>query len=195
MPDRLTGLHTHRELPDEIAAAGSIALLVDIDGFVWFNDQYGHAEGDRVLAAVAKRVGDALIEYGSTTFRVGGDEFLVVVRTLDRAAASGAASKIVSDVHDLAIPYSRRDAPNRRALEVNVAVLPVTARFTDIALGEYGLTQLASDWIAEAVYREKLRLAGTTEVAGTFLERAAKLAQTAGLTVNLLDRLDCPWAG
>lgn len=195
MPDRLTGLRTHRELPDDIAAATSIALLVDIDGFIWVNDEHGHVEGDRVLAVVAKRIGDALLEYRPATFRVGGDEFLVFVSMPDKAAAADAASKVVSDVHDLAIPYSRRDAPNRRTLEVNIAVMSVTASFRKVALGEYGLTQVARDWIAEAVYREKLRVAGTTELAGTFLERAAKLAQVAGLTVNLLDRQDCPWAG
>jgi hypothetical protein len=73
--------------------------------------------------------------------------------------------------------------------------VPITSRFTESALFEYGLRDVAREWIGAAVYREKLRAAGTAEVAGTFLERAAKTASIAGITVNLLDRADCPWAG
>ncbi len=78
---------------------------------------------------------------------------------------------------------------------MNVVIVPITPRFTKIALFEYGLAKVARDRIGTAIYREKLRAAGTTDVAGTFLERTAKAAEITGLTVNLLDNADCPWAG
>lgn len=51
--------------------------LVDLDGFKHINDTYGHAAGDAVLKAVAKRIGaqSGIIGYG----RLGGDEFALVL--------------------------------------------------------------------------------------------------------------------
>ncbi len=53
-------------------------LYLDADDFKSVNDLFGHAAGDRVLCAIADRIG-ATIEPGDVLGRVGGDEFIVVV--------------------------------------------------------------------------------------------------------------------
>ena len=53
-------------------------LLIDLDHFKLINDQFGHAAGDTVLIAVARRLRDTLRE-NDMIVRWGGEEFLVFV--------------------------------------------------------------------------------------------------------------------
>jgi len=81
--DPLTGCYNRRYLNDLEAqfdpnGAAVGAIVVDVDHFKLYNDEYGHAAGDAVLVRLARfltrhaRAEDAVI-------RIGGDEFLVVL--------------------------------------------------------------------------------------------------------------------
>jgi GGDEF domain-containing protein len=131
-----------------------------------------------VLKAVAERLEQSLVDHQSTIFRVGGDEFLVLFRSADRAAARAVATRIVSDIRALWIPYRRVDRPHRTVVEVNVAVLPTTSTFAERAFSESGLTSAARDWVGTAIYVEKQRV-----------------GRDAGVVVDLCDSTDCPWVG
>ncbi|GGO38926.1 GGDEF domain-containing protein [Deinococcus humi] len=85
--DSLTGLRNRHGLEAQLQAhmegamrrGESFAVVVlDLDGFKNVNDAHGHAEGDRVLRSVA----DALRVHtraGDQLYRLGGDEFMVVL--------------------------------------------------------------------------------------------------------------------
>ncbi len=79
--DHLTKLNNRRRLHDFMLKTpcqpGMALLLADLDNFKDVNDQYGHDEGDRVLAAFA----DLLRQYfpPENLFRLGGDEFAILV--------------------------------------------------------------------------------------------------------------------
>ena len=53
-------------------------LILDVDRFKEINDQYGHERGDAVLCRVAERLVD-LLGCGDAVFRIGGDEFAVLL--------------------------------------------------------------------------------------------------------------------
>jgi diguanylate cyclase (GGDEF)-like protein len=79
--DVLTGLPNRRDLyerfPDLPAHAGLVAMMLDLDGFKPVNDDLGHEAGDRVLAAVGKRLW-SLLGQRWLVARLGGDEFTAV---------------------------------------------------------------------------------------------------------------------
>lgn len=68
-------LHRHRADGSALAV-----LFIDVDDFKSFNTQYGHSTGDQVLQFLS---GIVARETGGTVGRVGGDEFLAVVESLD----------------------------------------------------------------------------------------------------------------
>jgi diguanylate cyclase (GGDEF)-like protein len=83
--DRLTGLPNRRYLERQLAGRNDndkhsrqAVLAIDLDGFKPVNDTHGHAVGDRVLAAVARRIAGVIGDRGLLA-RVGGDEFVAVI--------------------------------------------------------------------------------------------------------------------
>lgn len=66
--------------------SGVCFALFDIHQFKSVNDSYGHRVGDQVLQAVARRIGSVL-RRGEELFRIGGDEFAVVLLDCNKRAA------------------------------------------------------------------------------------------------------------
>jgi diguanylate cyclase (GGDEF)-like protein len=102
MTDALTGVRNRRcfdlELKRELKIArrysGELSLIViDVDYFKAVNDQHGHAVGDEVLCAVARRLEALLPRDTDWLARVGGEEFAAVLpQTRLRGAAKVAES-------------------------------------------------------------------------------------------------------
>ena len=98
--DHLTGLANrtllHERLRQAILRAQNLdervaVLLLDIDCFKQINDSLGHADGDALLALVAKRLLSSVRD-SDTVARVGGDEFVIVMpefRSLDDVERCG----------------------------------------------------------------------------------------------------------
>jgi len=104
LTDPLTRLRNRRYLEQtigadlEVAARGGsdrdlIILMADLDHFKNVNDQYGHAAGDAVLAALARLL-QQTFRTSDSIIRWGGEEFLIVVRFVDRAYAAELAEKL-----------------------------------------------------------------------------------------------------
>ncbi|CAH2781857.1 MAG: Sensory box/GGDEF family protein [uncultured Paraburkholderia sp.] len=85
--DLLTGLRnryaTLRTLRQEVAQPANLGhlaiLFIDLDNFKTVNDTLGHNAGDIVLQMTASRLATAVAE-GGTLSRIGGDEFVVVIK-------------------------------------------------------------------------------------------------------------------
>ena len=101
--DVLTGLANRSLFRDRLghalARAGrggrpTAVLYLDLDDFKAVNDRFGHAEGDRLLIAVAERLRTAT-RAGDTVARLGGDEFAIIVEETEPAEAEMAAARIL----------------------------------------------------------------------------------------------------
>ncbi|MDZ7917330.1 MAG: diguanylate cyclase [Rhodococcus sp. (in: high G+C Gram-positive bacteria)] len=85
--DDLTGLANRRRLMAELKSLKELPgtrpvgmLFVDIDEFKTINDRFGHAIGDRVLAALGARILDN-IRADDVACRIGGDEFVALLHS------------------------------------------------------------------------------------------------------------------
>jgi diguanylate cyclase (GGDEF)-like protein len=102
--DPLTGLRNHREFQDAVEAelarsrrtgAPFSAALLDLDGFKAVNDRFGHAAGDRLLVELGGAL-EAAARGSDAVFRVGGDEFAVLLAESGAADARAAMARIVA---------------------------------------------------------------------------------------------------
>ena len=146
--DPLTGAFNRRHMHETLATAverhrrwGDPAslLLLDVDQFKSLNDAAGHAQGDRVLQAIAALVQKRLRRIDAL-FRLGGDEFVVLLAGAWLPDARDIAEQLRSAV-DAARLDGRRDV----SISVGVAGL------------QYG--ESADDWLAAAdaaLYAAKL---------------------------------------
>jgi two-component system cell cycle response regulator len=140
LTDELTGLGNRRALAEDLeaalAAAGAgapqVLGLFDLDGFKLYNDTFGHPAGDALLARLSARLRAAAAPAG-VAYRIGGDEFCVLVAAeeadaaLERAAAAlceteaglriGASLGAVSLPADAATPAAALQLADRRMYE------------------------------------------------------------------------------
>lgn len=93
--DPLTGLYNRRYLQESLAREAAIALrsgmpllvaMLDVDGFKEVNDHGGHEAGDALLCEIAQLL-SSQVRASDLVCRMGGDEFLVVLRSADPPAA------------------------------------------------------------------------------------------------------------
>ena len=72
-------------------------LVLDIDHFKKFNDDFGHKLGDKVLKSVAGTVRDT-IRVSDQIFRYGGEEFVVILSRINAKTATKLAEKICRQI-------------------------------------------------------------------------------------------------
>lgn len=102
LTDPLTGLGNRRAFERDLELRLSrsrrlgepLALLyMDVDGFKRVNDRFGHASGDETLRCLAAVLRSSSRLGTDTAYRVGGDEFVMVL-SADRAGAESIAGRI-----------------------------------------------------------------------------------------------------
>jgi diguanylate cyclase (GGDEF)-like protein len=130
--DGLTKLHNHRHFQDELARAFDesqryqrpLALaMADIDFFKKINDTYGHAVGDEVLKAVAKRFRDS-IRSTDLAARYGGEEFTVMMPETELQDAIAFAEKMRALI--ASEPVQTQAGPVPVTVSIGVAAVPYT---------------------------------------------------------------------
>jgi diguanylate cyclase (GGDEF)-like protein len=102
--DGLTGLGNHRAFQEELARQLEYAgrtgsplalLLIDVDDLKRVNDEGGHASGDELLISVGRTALASLRRY-DRAFRVGGDEFAIILPKADVDSGLTVARRILA---------------------------------------------------------------------------------------------------
>ncbi len=138
--------HLPNRLMFEDALKGTIAeamtgelnfavFLVDLDNFKFFNDQYGHLVGDKMVAEVGNRL-RAMMRDQDLVARLDGDEFAVIQKDVgNRAAAKEIAQRLMNVATQ---PYEYRGFTLKASVSVGISCYPQDVNsFEDAdALGE-----------------------------------------------------------
>ena len=159
--DGLTGLPNRTLLADRLRLAlarhrrrprGSLAVCcVNVDRFKVVNDGLGHAGGDELLVALARRV-ESCLRPGDTVARLGGDEFAIL---LEEVADVGQAMRVAERIHlEMKAPFRLRGAEVFATATLGLALLAGSHRDGEELLRD----------AATALHRGKRRGGGRCEV-------------------------------
>jgi diguanylate cyclase (GGDEF)-like protein len=128
--DSLTGLPNRGlilDRVDQMLARGRrshtpvAALFLDLDNFKDINDSLGHDAGDQLLAAVGRRLANALRE-GDTVGRLGGDEFVILVEGASLAAGADVVAHRILELLSSPFEIPASKVPLSVTTSIGVAV-------------------------------------------------------------------------
>ncbi|MFC3120776.1 diguanylate cyclase [Agaribacter flavus] len=98
-------------------------VLVDVDYFKKYNDEYGHAEGDACLRLVANQLNETLTRSTDFTARYGGEEFVCLLPNTNIDTAKKKTEDLIQAILQLDIPHSQ--SPHGRVtVSAGVATFP-----------------------------------------------------------------------
>ncbi len=112
--DPLTGLPNRRLFRERVdhaledpapPAGGSVVLFIDLDNFKTVNDTFGHASGDEVIVAAARRI-RTCARAEDTAVRLGGDEFALLLENATVEQGAALAARILVALHDTPVEFS-----------------------------------------------------------------------------------------
>jgi len=129
--DPLTGLFNRRYLEENLnrelqrcARRGLplTVMMLDVDHFKSFNDEYGHAAGDALLSQIGQTLG-SLVREEDIACRYGGEEFTVVLPEAGAGEAALRAEGIRSEIGSTTVTHLRSTL-GPRTISIGVATFP-----------------------------------------------------------------------
>ena len=130
--DALTGLGNHRAFQEEFDRQMELArryniplglILIDLDDFKLVNDTAGHAAGDQLLAEMG-RITTAAVRLADRAFRIGGDEFAILVPHTDAEGARVLGRRLLANALENRPGSS---VPNSFSFSVGISSIPSLA--------------------------------------------------------------------
>lgn len=143
LTDPLTGLGNRRALEMHLPLGDYALISLDIDHFKAVNDTFGHSRGDRVLVEIAG-VLQAILRSEDAAYRIGGEEFLIVLPETDIEQAAHAAERVRAAVKALDLTGH---APGGR--------VTISLGVTHVANGDRSTVSAALDDADAAMYASK----------------------------------------
>lgn len=128
-------------------------VMIDVDHFKLYNDQFGHPAGDECLRRVAAVLAHSVRRAGELAARYGGEEFVVVLPGLGANGALQEAERIRTEVSALGIPHTGSSAG-----AVVTVSLGVASRVPQREEGLYLLLQEADDALYQAKHGGRNRV-------------------------------------
>lgn len=111
-----------------------VFMMLDIDFFKQYNDTYGHLQGDQALQAVAKALRTTLQRPGDYPFRLGGEEFGIIITDTDYEHAQAMGERVRANVEGLKIEHKGSKAAPILTVSVGGICIVPTLYMSDEAL-------------------------------------------------------------
>lgn len=129
--DSMTGLYNRRfytqtinEEMNRVKRHGSslVLMMLDVDNFKLYNDNYGHQAGDSVLNQVANVLKFYTSRSGEYAFRLGGEEFGILVSDMHEDGSLDLAERIRNAIEMLEIQHEKNDASPFVSISIGIAL-------------------------------------------------------------------------
>lgn len=120
-------------------------MMLDIDFFKQYNDTYGHIEGDFALKSVAKVLKDSLQRPSDYVFRLGGEEFGVILIDTDESNSAKLARDICDSIRDRKIKHETSKVNDYLTISIGIVCC-----IADEALNENLLLSRADEMLYKA---------------------------------------------
>ena len=130
--DGLTGIANRRKFNEALEAewkkaarrVSSLALIIlDLDFFKLYNDNYGHSAGDDCLVKIARALSEAVMRPGDLAARYGGEEFAVLLPETDISGAIDVACRIQDNIETLGLVHGFSPVSPTVTASIGVAVM------------------------------------------------------------------------
>ena len=133
--DGLTGLANRMQLDTMLnkewyaAVRGShsvAALIIDIDNFKLFNDEFGHLEGDKCLKIIASIIASSKRRERDFAARYGGEEFVLLLPFTDLNGAKRVAQELIQNVQHRSIQAAKQASHPVVTISVGISAFSPT---------------------------------------------------------------------
>jgi diguanylate cyclase (GGDEF)-like protein len=133
--DGLTGLANRMQLDTMLnkewyaAVRGNhsvAAMIIDIDHFKLFNDEFGHLEGDRCLKIIATIIASSKRRERDFAARYGGEEFVLLLPFTDLKGAKKVAQELIQNVQNKNIQSAKQASHPVVTISVGIAAFSPT---------------------------------------------------------------------
>jgi len=128
--DSLTNLANRRHFDDALqrellraqrAQTPISLIMLDIDFFKQYNDEYGHVVGDNCLRLISTVLQENVKRPGDMAARYGGEEFCIIMPDTDQRGALNLAEQIKKEVESLNIPHGKSRITNHVTISMGTA--------------------------------------------------------------------------
>ena len=142
LEDALTELHNRRYFEMQLEVEWKreardkkilTLMVIDIDFFKLYNDNYGHAEGDVCLKNVAQALKSCIHRPSDIIARIGGEEFVVMLPGIDEEGAAVLAKQMQDQLELAALTHAT--SPLGENLTVSIGIASVIPGNNATALG------------------------------------------------------------
>jgi len=118
--DELLQKEWERSIRDDASIS---LILIDIDHFKLYNDNYGHQGGDDCLKKVARELDDTINRPADFVARYGGEEFAVVLPGTTLEGASEIAERLCKGIESLNIKHEHSSAADHVTISAGLSVI------------------------------------------------------------------------
>lgn len=109
-------------------------LMIDIDFFKPYNDNYGHGQGDETLRKVAKALEKTIKRASDFVARYGGEEFVILLKDINKNGVEAVANNLLNAVRELKITHEFSKIENYVTVSIGASYYNSSSDITKLEL-------------------------------------------------------------
>ena len=109
-------------------------LMIDIDFFKLYNDNYGHGQGDETLRKVAKALEKTIKRASDFVARYGGEEFVILLKDINKDGVEAVANNLLNAIRELKITHEFSKIENYVTVSIGVSYYNSSSDITKLEL-------------------------------------------------------------